>query len=221
MNNIVTVISLILLLIVSIIHLYGTYKCNRRIRKMTKWLLLPLMMVAYTFAVSHPNYYILAAFFFSWAGDVFLLGRGPQFFVLGGIAFLFSHVCFIAAYCTNIDFKAVPYATIAPLLILFIAIVYMVRGNLKDYVPKMLKIPMVAYLMANATMNTFAIMQMFSKPCAATITVSLGALLFLYSDVLLFGVRFHKSDSVYKRHFLEMFAYILGEFLICYGFMQM
>ncbi len=219
--NTISVISMILLLIVSVIHLYGTYKCNRRIRKLTKWLLLPLMMVAYYFAVDDPNYYVLAAFFFSWAGDVLLLGRGPQFFVLGGIAFLASHICFISAYCSNIDFKTVPYATILPILILFIAIIYMVRGKLKDYVPTMLKLPMTGYLMANAAMNTFAIMQMFSAPSAATITISLGALLFLYSDVLLFGVRFHKNDSVYKRHFLEMFAYILGEFLICYGFMQM
>ncbi|MCR5584304.1 MAG: lysoplasmalogenase [Lachnospiraceae bacterium] len=219
--NTITIISLTALLIVSMIHLYGTYKCNPKIRRFTKWLLLPLMMVAYWFAVPSPNLYVLAAFFFSWAGDVLLLGRGPHFFVLGGIAFLLSHVCFISAYCSNINFKAVPYATILPLLFLFIGFIYMVRGNLKDYVPKMLKIPMVGYLMANAIMNTFAMMQMFSNPCAATITVSLGALLFFYSDVLLFGVRFHKSNSLYKRHFLEMLSYILGEFLICYGFMQM
>ncbi len=219
--NTIVIISLVALVIVSVIHLYGTYKCNPRIRKLTKWLLLPLMMVAYYYSVPSPNLYVLAAFFFSWLGDVLLLGKSPHFFVLGGIAFLLSHVCFICAYCTNIDFGAVPYATIIPLLMLFIAFIYMVHGNLKDHVPKMLKIPMVGYLMANALMNTFAMMQMFSNPCNATITISLGALLFLYSDVLLFGVRFHKNNSVYKRHFLEMLAYILGEFLICYGFIQM
>lgn len=219
--NTITTVALIILTVDSIIHLYGTYKCNRLIRRLTKWLLLPLMMIAYYFAVPSPNLYVLAAFFFSWAGDVLLLGRGPQFFVLGGIAFLLSHLCFICAYCTNINFKQVPYATIIPILILFIAIIYMVSKNLRDFIPKMLKFPMVGYLMANATMNAFAMMQMFSVPCTATITISLGALLFFWSDVLLFGVRFHKSDSLYKRHFLEMFAYILGEFLICYGFIQM
>ncbi len=219
--NTITTVALIILAVDSIIHLYGTYKCNRLIRRLTKWLLLPLMMIAYYFAAPSPNLYVLAAFFFSWAGDVLLLGRGPSFFVLGGIAFLLSHLCFICAYCTNINFTEVPYATIIPILILFIAIIYMVSKNLRDFIPKMLKIPMVGYLMANATMNAFAMMQMFSVPCTATITISLGALLFFWSDILLFGVRFHKSDSLYKRHFLEMFAYILGEFLICYGFMQM
>ncbi len=219
--NIITIISLVILLIDSVIHLYATYKCKTKMRKITKWFLLPLMALAYYFAVEEPNWYVLAAFFFSWLGDVLLLVRNVRFFIFGGVAFLLSHLCFIFAYCQNINFQAVPYATILPILILFIAIVYMVRGNLRDYIPKMLTIPMVAYLMANAAMNTFAMMQMFSCPNTATITISLGALLFFYSDVLLFGVRFHKSTSIYKRHFLEMFAYILGEFMICYGFMQL
>ncbi len=219
--NLISVISLVILLIVSIIHLYGTYTRNRRIRKLTKWPLLPLMMVAYYFAVPDPNQYVLAAFFFSWAGDILLLGKGAHFFVMGGIAFLLSHICFISAYIRNIDFSTIPYATIFPLLLIFIAIINMVGKSLNDHVPQMLKIPMVGYLMANAVMNIFAMMQMFSNPTNATITISLGALLFLYSDILLFGVRFHQSSSLYKRHFLEMLSYILGEFLICYGFMQM
>lgn len=215
----VSLIAYILLGIVSAIHLYGTYNRNKKLRRLTKWLLLPLLVVAYVAQVEEPNLYFVFGFIFYWAGDVLLLIKGTAFFTLGGVAFALGHVCLISAFIGNIDFRTVPYLTVCPLFIIFTAIINMVRNQLKDYVPKVLQIPMVGYLLANAAMNVFAILQMFSHPSDATITISLGALLFLYSDITLFGVRFHRSDTIYKRHFIEMLSYIVGEALICYGFM--
>ena len=82
--------------------------------------------------------------------------------------------------------------------------------------------PMCFYLFANATMNIFALKQLFSNPTAGAVVAYIGAILFFISDCTLYLVRYYKDpDIVFKRHFTVMLTYILGEFLITQGVLML
>jgi uncharacterized membrane protein YhhN len=218
--NRITAGAYIVLLIVSAFHLYGTYKGNRELRVLTKGLLMPLIIIAYCCG-TEPDLYIIAAMFFSWAGDVLLMLKHPGALSMGGIAFLFSHICFISAFGRHVDFNAVPFFIVIPLFLVYLTSIFLHLRGLWPSIPVPLKVPMTGYLIANATMNMFSCMMLFSHPGAPTITVFIGAVLFFISDMLLFDVRFHRSSGTYKKHTLEMLTYILGETLISYGLIMM
>lgn len=215
--NKITIAAYIVLLFVTIIHLYGTYKKNTEIRTLTKGILIPLLIIAYCCGVPDQNLYVVAAFFFCWVGDVLLMKRNTAFLAFGGVAFFLGHICFIAAYCRNISFSSLPYVIVIPLYLLIIGIVFINVRRLRNFIPKTLQPPMFGYLMGNATMNIFAIMQLMSMPRIETILIEVGAILFFTSDLLLFEVRFHKGETTYKKHTVEMLTYIFGEALLCYG----
>ncbi len=220
MNN-VSVILFSLFWIIGFVHLYSIYFRHIFLRKITKCLILPLLIAFYiteyrTNGLS-PDLYIIAAFFFSFAGDVLLLMKKAECFSIGGISFVLSHICFISSFAKNIIFTPGTIVTGVIMFLIYFSIINIVRNNINDFIPKSLKLPMVGYLSANAVMNIFALMQLFSVPSVATVYIYIGALLFFYSDSVLFDVHFHKCTFTLKRHVIEMFAYILAECLICYG----
>jgi hypothetical protein len=87
-------IIIILFFLTLFVHLYAIVAQMPTIRIISKCLLLPLLIIYLT--VSTPNTtainkMALLALFFSWLGDVVLLGEG-NYFVLGMLAFNMTHV---------------------------------------------------------------------------------------------------------------------------------
>ena len=131
---------------------------------------------------------------------------------------MFSHFLFIAVYVTRIDFKLVPFFIVIPIALLYYAIAAIIIINVSPTTPKPMLVPMYIYLLANSTMNMFALMQLFSNPCTGSIVAFIGAVLFFISDCTLFLVRYYKKkDIVFKRHFTVMLTYVLGEYMITQG----
>jgi len=94
MNKRLPQIILLLFCLALCVHLYAIVAQMPTIRIISKCLLLPLLMIYLT--VSTPNTtaikkMALLALFFSWLGDVVLLGEG-NYFVLGMLAFTMAHV---------------------------------------------------------------------------------------------------------------------------------
>ncbi len=205
--------------VVSLIHLYGTYKRNSEIRILTKGLLLPLLMIAYCCTVKDQDFLVLAALFFCWIGDVLLMKKTATFLTLGGISFFFAHIFLIIIYSRNIKFNSLPLFIIIPAYLIFLGIAVIVLLKLWNRIPKPLKFTSASYIFANATMNIFALMQYVNTFRPAFLIISAGSVLFFISDLLLYNVRFHGGDSIYKKHTLEMFTYLAGEALICLGLM--
>lgn len=213
-------VFLAIFIISSAVHLYASAKQDKTLRAATKWILLPALLGWYCLSVAEPLPIVIAALVTSWLGDVLLIPKGVKWFSIGGMSFLLSHLCFIAAYTANISFSAIPVWAILAAGAAYAAAVACLFSRLKPHLPEKLFGPMFFYLLVNGAMNCFALYQLISLPCLATAVTFVGALMFFTSDSTLFFVRF-KKDCVFKTHFEVMLTYILGEFLIVLGLVML
>ena len=206
----------------SCVHLYHSWKDDAKKRAITKPMLLIFILLFYIFAEDKQqiSWILIVALATSWLGDVLLIPKGNIWFTTGGIAFLISHLTFIAVYIPIIDFAKVNWFIIAPVAIVYLGIALKVILSVKDNTPKIMVVPMYLYLIANSTMNIFALMQLISNPCLGSILAYIGAILFFTSDCTLFILRYYKKDNlIFKKHFTVMLTYLAGEFLITLGVM--
>lgn len=224
--NLLKYIFLAVLVFVTIVHLYDSYKDNTKQRPKTKWALLLLIIGYYLASVKSMNIaassLLIAALATSWLGDVLLIPQGNGWFAAGGISFLASHILFILVYISNVSFENVNFFIVAPIAVLYIAVATTVLVKLKPTTPKWMFVPMFLYLLTNGTMNVFSLMMLVSNPCAATATAYIGAVLFFISDCSLYLLKYYKKpEIVFKKHFTVMLTYVLGEFLITQGIIML
>lgn len=213
-------VSLAVFIISGAIHLYASYKNDRKLRNYTKPFILLGLLGWYLCRAAAPKGIVIAAIIMSWLGDVLLIPKGVKWFTAGGISFMISHACFVMAYYPQVDFAAVPLWAVIVTAAVYITAVCFVFRSLKPHLPKALFYPMFLYLLINGTMNSFALFQLISVPGRAALITFIGAVLFFISDSTLFYVRF-KKDSVWKNHFIVMLTYIFAEFLIVQGLIML
>lgn len=209
---------LILFLLFSIIHLVHSWQDDSQKRAITKPFLLLSLAAYYAFAAETISPVLLLALLTSWLGDVLLIRKGHKWFILGGISFLASHVLFVCVFVPAIQWTAVPWGLIALLAVIYYSISLKIMLALQKSTPKLMLVPMYLYLLANSTMNLFALMRLCTLRTPGSIVSFIGAVLFFISDCTLFLVRYYpKTDAVFKRHFPVMLTYLGGEFLITLG----
>lgn len=206
--------------VASIVHLYASWKQEKKLRNWTKGFIVSALLGWYLTAGDPPKAVTALALFFSWLGDVLLIPHGTKWFTAGGIAFMASHFLFIFSYLPNVDFGKVGIPLLLGAAAVYVAAVLLVFRGLKGHLPKKLAPAMFLYLLINGAMNCFAFWQLVSRPCLASALVFAGAILFFASDSILFYVRFNK-DSKLKSHFPVMVTYILAEFLIVLGLLRL
>ena len=172
-------------------------------------------------ATKNRNIYLVLALLTSWLGDVLLIPKGNKWFVAGGISFIFCHLFFALTYLGQISYAKVNWLILLPIAIVLFTNAFKIIKAVKDNTPKSMLAPMYIYLLINSTMNSFAMMQVMSLRSRGAWIACIGALLFYISDCLLFLVRYHKDkDRIWKKHFLVMLTYLLGEFMITYGMLM-
>ncbi len=209
-------LSIILFAISTAVHLYASLKNDKKLRDLSKPFILLTLLGFYCFSVERISLTVVLALVFSWLGDVLLMPKGVKWFTAGGISFMISHFFFILSYLKSIDFTKVGILPIVCLAGLLFAVVTFIFSRLRPYLPKPLFYPMYLYLLINGAMNCFALFRYLSDPSLAGIVTAVGAALFFISDSTLFFVRF-KKDGKLRTHFLVMFTYAIGEFLIVLG----
>ncbi len=209
-------LSIILFVISTVVHLYASLKNDKKLRDLSKPFILLTLLGFYCFSVERISLTVVLALVFSWLGDVLLMPKGVKWFTAGGISFMISHFFFILSYLKSIDFTKVGILPIVCLAGLLFAVVTFIFSRLRPYLPKPLFYPMYLYLLINGAMNCFALFRYLSDPSLAGIVTAVGAALFFISDSTLFFVRF-KKDGKLRTHFLVMFTYAIGEFLIVLG----
>ena len=207
---------LLIFIVMTSIHLYASYKKNKKLRDITKPFILTSLLGYYCYSTDDIRLAIVPALIFSWIGDVFLIGPGVKWFTIGGISFMISHFFFILGYIKDITFSSMNLIIVLILGSLFVIAVSIIFSKLKKHLPKPLFYPMYLYLLINGAMNCFAVYRMLSMTNLFTITTCIGAFLFFISDSTLFFVRFN-SESKIKTHFLVMLTYSIGELLIVLG----
>lgn len=210
-SDIAGIICLVLLAAVSFIHLFVSWD-----KQVSKPFLLLLIAAYYITSVKRPEFLLIAALLTSWLGDVLLIPQGDKWFTAGGISFMISHFLFVALYASHTDFTAIQPLTVIGVAAVYFGVSAVIIYLVRPYTPKAMIIPMFFYLLANSSMNIFALMQLLSEPCAGTAIAYAGAVLFFISDCSLFMVRNYKN-GYFKSYFVVMLTYILGEFMITQG----
>lgn len=199
------------------LHLYASATFNKRIRAVSKPVILISLLAFYIHTVPNPSSFVILAIVFSWLGDVFLIPNSVGCFTLGGISFLTSHVFFILAYIEKVNVFVSPWYIYVIFGGFFLIIAILMFIKLLKIMAKALAIPSFGYLLVNGAMNCFAIFRLFAGVSAASIITVVGAAMFFISDSILFIIRFDKNSKL-KSHFPVMIFYCFAELLIVLGF---
>lgn len=211
----------ILFLACSAVHLYHSWKDDARRRAYTKPLLLILLFLFYAFSADKLSPVLSAALLTSWLGDVLLIPKGTKWFVSGGISFLISHILFIFVYLPDVQWGSVLWWALVPAAVVYYGVSVFVTLSLRGNMPKAMLVPMILYLLANSTMNLFAMARLMTMKTPGAAVAYAGAVFFFLSDCSLYLVRYHKNkDLVFKKHFTVMLTYLLGECLITVGLLM-
>lgn len=210
-----------LFVLFSVIHLYHSWRDDKKRRGYTKPFLMSTLALFYLVSAAQLSWLLLLALITSWLGDVLLIPKGHRWFLRGGICFLISHVLFMGVCFSSVQLVAVPWMLLLLLVPVYYGASLWVMQKVAPTTPDNMVKPMGAYLLTNGTMNLLAVIRMFSMGSLGSAVVCGGAVLFFVSDCTLFFVRYYrKPDVIFKKHFTVMLTYIAGEFLMTLGILM-
>jgi uncharacterized membrane protein YhhN len=175
-------------------------------RLITKPLILASLIIWYINSVKERQRpIILLALIFSLFGDVLLLFGGEHFFIAGVGAFLVAQICYFLYFRKfgNLSHKRdkLKAALVIITAIIFYLILYPKLGSMK--------IPVLLYTIALATMVIYASIQKLSP------LIAIGSLLFMISDMSLGLQKFMLNQNVLDL--LIMVTYSAAQYLITKG----
>jgi uncharacterized membrane protein YhhN len=165
----------------------------------------------------------VAAFCFSWIGDVALMFvfKNENFFLVGLVGFLITHILYTIAFINVTDRKAeallpTRFWVMIPLLIYMVLLLGMlvpaISGDEKN---SAFLIPVVVYSTAIATMVVFSINRFGRVNDKSFALVLMGAMLFMFSDSIIAVNKFlHPFNT---SGIFIMILYITGQYLIAKG----
>ena len=152
--------------------------------------------------------WVLAGLWLSLGGDVALMFHSDRAFRIGLLLFLLAHIVYAIAFTVINGFHVQDLVTGAVLLALAIAIYLYLRPGLEK-----MKVPVVLYILVICFMVNRAISTFFGQAFSTTQAwlISLGAILFMASDLVLATHRFRHP---FKANRLSLFLYYGGQLLI-------
>ncbi|MFV8370681.1 lysoplasmalogenase [Flavobacterium sp. LB2R40] len=164
---------------------------------------------------------LLMALMLSWIGDIILMfaDKGELYFILGLIAFLFSHIFYIVLFSKQLKIylkKSKIIFWIGVTTIVFYLIVMMVL-----LLPTLgtLKIPVFVYALTISIMLLFALKGFLNWQKPANKYILSGATLFVASDSIMAFDRFY--IPLQYSSFLIMATYLLAQYLIVIGILKL
>jgi len=209
---------------VALVHLFCIYMNWPQQRMYTKFILVPILMW-YLFKSPESDkplkgmWRAYLGLFFSWVGDVLLIGEGPNFFLSGMIAFITAHVYYSLFFIQTVPVKketaGVFYKILIALCVVCGVLFLLLRAALGAYqVPillYMLFISLMASLAVHTTSNT-------TYKNFALQTFVPGALLFVTSDALLATNKFYAHLPVLDLG--VMLTYAGAQYFLTKGFIS-
>jgi uncharacterized membrane protein YhhN len=208
----------LLLLLVTVADIYLA-QANHPNRIFSKFLLMPLLAFAYIRGQTNSTDFarlIIAALFFSWLGDIFLMFDKVNsiYFIVGLCCFLAAHLLYII-YFLRIHTKRNSYLKKRPVMLLVI-IAYMIE-LLYILWPSLgsMRLPVIIYAIVIGTMLSAAAWQYEKIPLTTALLFIGGAFLFVLSDSALALNRFHKPFQ--GSGIFVMLTYVAGQTMIVLG----
>ena len=154
------------------------------------------------------TFWITVGLALSLCGDVALMFKSRQAFLIGLVLFLLAHVVYSIVFTVPNGFHVADIIAGAVLLGVGAAIFFYLRPGLGS-----MKVPVILYILIICFMVSRAISTFFGDVFTTTQAwlISLGAVSFMISDLVLAVNRFHHPM---KAHRLSLFPYYLGQLLI-------
>ena len=209
--------------LIALLHLAGVAIGVSTLSFFTKPFLMPVL-IAWYFLVTRQNrtsahWLMMIAFAFACAGDVFLMYTTELYFLLGLVSFLITHVLYIISFNKEIKTKGgalllrmKPYLAL-PVVALAAGLVALVFNSIQ---PDM-KIPVIVYSTVITGMVIVALNRYGKVSAASFRLVTIGVILFLFSDSLIALNKFYFNGQLWKASFFIMLLYITGQYLIARG----
>lgn len=148
---------------------------------------------------------LIAGFVFSIVGDIFLLDKEKNF-SKGLLAFLIAHLFFIAAF--NLGVNKYCGGILFPVLLFDFFILKKLLPKLERY-----KLPVISYLVVISVMLYSAINS--DRQAGELSIISIGAILFIFSDSVLALNKFNKKIKFAEP--LILFAYFVAQMLFAFS----
>lgn len=201
------------------------YSQHEEYRVATKTLLMPLLFLYYLVNTSHhkrrPSRLLaFVALLLAWAGDIFLLGQGQTFFIIGLVLFLLMHFVYIIYFWRVYPLFPVRYGLYFFLPILLVAafdiLIMMKIVPLAGDLGK----PLIAYMVVISLMFITAF-NMLSNEKVRSLALNYfipGATMFLVSDAILGLNMFLWEDKLIG--IAVMLSYGYAQYLIVHGFIK-
>lgn len=122
--------------------------------------------------------FVVGGLLFSLVGDVFLIT--PAYFVFGLLAFLIAHMCYLAAFTSDVRLGAQVRPFAAVTVIAVVALIALWPG-----VPPELRLPVLAYVAVLGAMTAQAQVRSLVRRSPEARAAAIGAALFLVADLIL------------------------------------
>jgi len=207
MNKIVPLIAFMLF---CLIDFFGIYLDKQMMVNFAKPMLMITLFWYYYSNAKKLNKYFVLGLFFSFLGDILLLGVGAMYFVFGLLFFLIAHVFYIIMVLKIIQITKPKEFIIAgvPFLLLFLVLMNVLYAGLG-----IMKIPVIIYAVTISFFGIVSLILYLQAKTKISLLLLVGVLTFITSDTILALNLFYKKQSFYPL--LIMMTYVLAQYLIC------
>ena len=207
MNKIIPLIAFVLF---SLIDFYGIYLEKQLMVNFAKPMLMITLFWYYYSNTKQLNKYFVLGLFFSFLGDLLLLGTGEVYFIFGLLFFLIAHVFYIIMVLRLIPARKPKNFIMAsvPFLLLFFILMNILFAGLGS-----MKIPVIIYAMTISFFGIVSLLLYLETKTKISLILLVGVLIFISSDTILALNLFYKTQSFYPL--LIMMSYVLAQYLIC------
>jgi len=207
MNKIIPLIAFVLF---SLIDFYGIYLEKQLMVNFAKPMLMITLFWYYYSNTKQLNKYFVLGLFFSFLGDLLLLGTGEVYFIFGLLFFLIAHVFYIIMVLRLIPARKPKNFIMAsvPFLLLFLILMNILFAGLGS-----MKIPVIIYAMTISFFGIVSLLLYLETKTKISLILLVGVLIFISSDSILALNLFYKTQSFYPL--LIIMSYVLAQYLIC------
>jgi uncharacterized membrane protein YhhN len=207
MNKIIPLIAFVLF---SLIDFYGIYLEKQLMVNFAKPMLMITLFWYYYSNTKQLNKYFVLGLFFSFLGDLLLLGTGEVYFIFGLLFFLIAHVFYIIMVLRLISARKPKDFIMAgvPFLLLFLVLMNVLFAGLGS-----MKIPVIIYAMTISFFGIVSLLLYLQSKTKISLLLLVGVLIFISSDTILALNLFYKTQLFYPL--LIMMTYVLAQYLIC------
>ena len=207
MNKIIPLIAFVLF---SLIDFYGIYLEKQLMVNFAKPMLMITLFWYYYLNTKQLNKYFVLGLFFSFLGDLLLLGTGEVYFIFGLLFFLIAHVFYIIMVLRLIPARKPKDFIMAgvPFLLLFLVLMNVLFAGLGS-----MKIPVIIYAMTISFFGIVSLLLYLQSKTKISLLLLVGVLIFISSDTILALNLFYKTQLFYPL--LIMMTYVLAQYLIC------